>query len=58
MVIPEPQLTPAGLGDVLEDLLTHPDRREEMSRKALGLARRDAADVLADRLIQMLEAAA
>ena len=58
VVIPESQLTPAGLGDVLEDLLTHPDRREEMSRKALGLARRDAADVLADRLIQMLEAAA
>ena len=44
VLLPDPECTPTGLADVVEELLADPDRLEAMGRAAKGVGRPDAAE--------------
>ncbi|MFB3784952.1 MAG: undecaprenyldiphospho-muramoylpentapeptide beta-N-acetylglucosaminyltransferase [bacterium] len=54
-VMEEKDLTPEGLAAALADLLGQAETRREMGRRAAALARRDAADVIANDLLELLK---
>lgn len=56
IVLPEPDLTPRRLSNLIDGLLRDPDRRAAMSGAARSAARPDAARVVADRVLELAEA--
>lgn len=53
-LLPESSLSPAALANILETALTEPARLEQAAAAAKSLAKRDAADRLADLVIDLL----
>jgi UDP-N-acetylglucosamine--N-acetylmuramyl-(pentapeptide) pyrophosphoryl-undecaprenol N-acetylglucosamine transferase len=57
IVLPEVELTPRRLSNLIRGLLADPDRRATMATAARKAARPDAARVVADRVLALAEAA-
>jgi UDP-N-acetylglucosamine--N-acetylmuramyl-(pentapeptide) pyrophosphoryl-undecaprenol N-acetylglucosamine transferase len=57
IVLPEVDLTPRRLGNLIGGLLSDPERRARMAAAAVAAARPDAARVIADRVLELAEAA-
>ncbi|MEZ5830246.1 MAG: undecaprenyldiphospho-muramoylpentapeptide beta-N-acetylglucosaminyltransferase [Dongiaceae bacterium] len=53
-VMPESTLSPATLAKILEEALAEPTRLERAAAAAKGLGKRDAADRLADLVVELL----
>ena len=57
VVLSEIELTPRRLANLIGGLLSDPERRARMAAAARNLARPDAARVIADRVLELAEAA-
>jgi len=57
IVLPEIELTPRRLSNLIRGLLFDPERRATMAAAARDAARPDAARVIADRVLELAEAA-
>lgn len=53
-LLPEKSLTPAALAKILEEVLAEPARLEQAAAAARSLGKRDAADRLADLVVDLL----
>jgi UDP-N-acetylglucosamine--N-acetylmuramyl-(pentapeptide) pyrophosphoryl-undecaprenol N-acetylglucosamine transferase len=53
-LVPESSLSPAALAKILEEVLAEPARLEKAAAAAKSLGKRDAADRLADLVIDLL----
>jgi UDP-N-acetylglucosamine--N-acetylmuramyl-(pentapeptide) pyrophosphoryl-undecaprenol N-acetylglucosamine transferase len=57
IVLPEIELAPRRLSNLISGLLADPERRARMAAAARAAARPDAARVVADRVLELVEAA-